>query len=191
MTSFRQAEANRRNALRSSGPITQQGKDRSRRNAIRHGLSAETVIPAVEDIDDYRAFEAAVIVDYDARTAVERELALRLASLLWRLRRATSIETALLGAQADIVQHRNGHHGFGILAESLYGQGLQQTADQSDGTVSDQRTSAEAKARQLALSFQRLANFDNGAFDRLGRYEARLWRQTLQTLLVLHSARCP
>ena len=191
MTSFRQIEANRRNALRSSGPTTQQGKDRSRRNAIRHGLSAETVIPAVEDIDDYRAFEAAVIIDYDARTAVERELSLRLASLLWRLRRATSIETALLGVQSDIVEHRNRQHGCGILAESSCGEDQQQTADQSDGTVSGQRTSSETDARQLALSFQRLANFDNGAFDRLGRYEARLWRQTLQTLLVLHSARCP
>jgi hypothetical protein len=191
VTSFRQIEANRRNALRSSGPTTQVGKDRSRRNAIRHGLSAETVIPAVEDIDDYRAFEAAVIVDYDATTAVERELSLRLASLLWRLRRATSIETALLGAQADIVRHSNRQHRYGILAESLCGQGQQQTADQSDDTVSGQRTSSQTDAGQLALSFQRLANFDNGAFDRLGRYEARLWRQTLQTLLSLHSARCP
>jgi hypothetical protein len=44
------------------------------RNALRHGLSAETVIEIVEDIEDYWGFEAAVIADYDARTAVEREL---------------------------------------------------------------------------------------------------------------------
>jgi hypothetical protein len=43
----------------------------------------------------YRTFEAAVVADYDARTVVQRELVLRLASLLWRLRRATSIETGL------------------------------------------------------------------------------------------------
>jgi hypothetical protein len=91
MTSFRQIEANRRNALKSTGPTTLAGKGRSRRNAIRHGLSAETVITAVEDVEDYRAFEAVVVADYDARTAVERELVLRLASLLWRLRRAASI----------------------------------------------------------------------------------------------------
>ena len=39
--------------------------------------------------------EAAVISDYDAESALERELVLRLASILWRLRRATGIETAL------------------------------------------------------------------------------------------------
>src|ERR1700694_4879788 len=106
MTSFRQIEANRRNAIKSTGPITEEGKHQSRQNAVRHGLSAETVVEIVEDIDDYRGFEAAIIADYDARTAVERELVLRLASLLWRLRRATAIETDLLRIQAEILSER-------------------------------------------------------------------------------------
>src|SRR6202161_51284 len=95
MTSFKQIVANRRNARKSTGPITQEGKLQSRCNAVRHGLTAETVIAALEDWEDYEAFEAAVISDYDAESAVERELVLRLASVLWRLRRATGIETAL------------------------------------------------------------------------------------------------
>jgi hypothetical protein len=49
VTSFRQIEANRRNALRSTGPITENGKRRSRQNAIRHGLSAETIVQIVEE----------------------------------------------------------------------------------------------------------------------------------------------
>jgi hypothetical protein len=106
MTSFRQIEANRRNALRSTGPKTEEGKRQSRRNALRHGLNAETVIDGLEDGEDYRAFEAAVIADYDAQTAVERELVLRLASLLWRLRRIISIETDLLNIQSEIVHER-------------------------------------------------------------------------------------
>jgi len=58
--------------------------------------SAETVIGALEDAEDYAAFQAAIIADYDAQSAVERELVLRLARLLWRLRRATTMETGLL-----------------------------------------------------------------------------------------------
>ena len=85
MTSFRQIEANRRNARLSTGPVTEEGKRRSRQNAVRHGLTAETVIDALEDAEDYAAFEMAVTADYDAQSAVERELVLRLASLLWRL----------------------------------------------------------------------------------------------------------
>ena len=100
MTSFKQFEANRRNARKSTGPVTEEGKQRSRCNAVRHGLTAETVIGALEDAEDYKAFEAAIIADYDAQSAVERELVLRLASLLWRLRRATTIETGLFEIQA-------------------------------------------------------------------------------------------
>src|SRR5436190_5851348 len=100
MTSYKQIEANRRNARRSTGPITAEGKLRSRQNAVRHGLTAETVIGALEDAEDYKAFEAAVTTDYDAQSAVERELVLRLASLLWRIRRATTMETGLFQIQA-------------------------------------------------------------------------------------------
>jgi hypothetical protein len=103
MTSFRQFEANRRNALRSTGPKTDDGKRRSRVNAVRHGLTAETVVGSLEDAEDYKAFEAAIISDYCAETAVARELVLRLASLLWRLRRATAIETDLLEIQAEVL----------------------------------------------------------------------------------------
>jgi hypothetical protein len=91
MTSFKQIEANRRNALKSTGPTSSEGKQRSRCNAVRHGLTAETVIATLEDAEDYKAFEAAVIADNDAQSAVEQELVLRLASRLWRLRRATAV----------------------------------------------------------------------------------------------------
>ena len=101
MSLFRQIEANRRNARLSTGPVTEEGKNKSRQNAIRHGLTAETVIDALEDAEDYAAFEMAVTADYDAQSAVERELVLRLASVLWRLRRATAIETGLLRADPE------------------------------------------------------------------------------------------
>src|ERR1700761_4387522 len=109
MTSFRQIDANRRNAAKSTGPTTDEGKQNSRCNAIRHGLTAETVIGALEDAEDYRAFEAAITAEYDAESAVERELVLRLASLLWRLRRATTIETGLFEIQArQLLEFRRG-----------------------------------------------------------------------------------
>jgi hypothetical protein len=65
---FEQIEANRRNARKSTGPITEEGEQRSRRNAVRHGLTAETVISALEDAEDYKAFEAPPL-----RTAVLKQ----------------------------------------------------------------------------------------------------------------------
>ena len=101
MTSLQQIESNRRNAEKSTGPKTQNDKQRSSQKAVRHGLTAETVIGPLEDPADYQAFEQAVTTAYDAETAVESELVLRLASLLWRLRRATSVETGLLQIQCE------------------------------------------------------------------------------------------
>ena len=124
MSSFRQIEANRNNARLSTGPITEEGKRRSRQNALRHGLTAETVIDALEDAEDYAAFEMAVTADYDAQSAVERELVLRLASLLWRLRRATAIESGLFKIQAKHLlqfrQYRQAHRERPNIIESMY-----------------------------------------------------------------------
>jgi hypothetical protein len=208
MTSIRQIEANRRNALRSTGPTTEDGKRRSRRNSLRHGLSAETVVEIVEDIDDYKGFEAAVISDYDACTAVERELVLRLASLLWRLRRATAIETELLTIEAEILQDRRHRRSDGrsehlpcsILAAKFLPLQIEDNEDRHDNDESlrqqasapRNQTSGSAgynvsSSRDLALCFQRLANLDNGAFERLGRYESALMRQIVKTVFLLRT----
>src|SRR5262249_9462702 len=44
-------------------------------------------------------------------------------------------------------------------------------------------------AVELTHCFLRLVNLDGGAFERLGRYNAALWKQTAQTLLLLGSTR--
>jgi len=74
-------EANRQNALKSTGPKSEDGKHRSRRNALRHGFTAETVIEPLERPEEYRAFEAAIVAEYLPQTPVEQELVHRLALL--------------------------------------------------------------------------------------------------------------
>jgi hypothetical protein len=209
MTSPRQIDANRRNSLKSTGPRTEAGKELSRRNATRHGLTAETVIEILEDVEDYKGFEANIIADYDTRTAVERELVLRLASLLWRIRRATGIETDLVRLQAEILRERaqaveqDGepespppnpiYRAFRAVIpprRAQVGNGSVDEPRDDTNEVSAVDTLAENTAdptRTLTYCFLRLANLDNGAFKRLNRYEAALWRQTVQTMAALRA----
>jgi hypothetical protein len=190
MTSLKQIEANRRNALKSTGPATPEGKERSCRNALRHGLTAETVIAALEDAEDYQAFEAAVIADYDAESAVERELVLRLASVLWRLRRATGIETAMF----DSVTAEPGKvHGSSrptlVEAADLSDRGQLQlvTTRQSDAAAGNEI--GPNSKNDIADGFLRLAALPTFALDRLSRYEHLLWRQARQIVFALESLR--
>src|SRR3974390_488429 len=198
MSSLRQIEANRRNARLSTGPVTEEGKRKSRQNAVRHGLTAETVIDALKDAEDYAAFEMAVTADYDAQSAVERELVLRLASLLWRLRRATSIESGLFRIQArhllDFRQRRLAHQRRQNIVASTYQDAIgieghtRQNEDQVTSSLNIGSRSTVETAYQsddLTPSFVRLTNLPTYPLDRLSRYEATLWRQACQILFTL------
>jgi hypothetical protein len=203
MTSFRQIEANRRNARLSTGPVTEDGKKQSRQNALRHGLTAETVIDALEDAEDYAAFEMAVTADYDAQSAVERELVLRLASLLWRLRRATAIESGLFKIQArhllQFRQRRQSHEKRQEIIDTVYRNALateedvQQDDHEPRGSTLDPGPSSTVEpadpSDDLTRAFVRLSNLPTYPLDRLSRYEATLWRQACQILFTLRYSR--
>ena len=196
MTSLKQIEANRRNAQKSTGPITQEGRDRSRCNAVRHGLTAETVINALEDAEDYKAFEATVIADYDAQSAVERELVLRLASLMWRLRRATAIETGLFEIQADhLSAFRQARQAQAVSHDMITAMFRRSDAVSRDCAQAAITNSSDVMAHiaptnvnaaaEFGRCFLRLANLPSFGFDRLSRYEITLWRQVGQVMIAL------
>jgi hypothetical protein len=194
MSSFRQIEANRRNACLSTGPVTEEGKNKSRQNAIRHGLSAETVIDALEDAEDYAAFEMAVTADYDAQSAVERELVLRLASVLWRLRRASAIEAGLFGLQArQLLQFRARRQDYRdrqkIVDEIYWHVAIEgDTPHHEEAAINLDSGSPDWPSNQsdgLTRAFVGLNNLPTYPLDRLSRYEAALWRQACQILFTL------
>jgi hypothetical protein len=197
MATEKQVLANQQNAKHSTGPRTEAGKRRSRRNAIRHGLTAETVIDSLEDAADYRAFERAIKSDYSPQTAIEGQLVSRLASLLWRLRRAVIIESALLNMQAETIRSPYSRptsepdvDSLSIFRKFLHSSQLEKPMSKQPGAKENTKIdSAGAQTNQtntnIARSFSRLTNLDNQVFERLGRYETTLWRQTAQILLLL------
>jgi hypothetical protein len=94
---------------------------------------------------------------------------------LWRLRRIIAIETDLFKIQAEILHNRR--------YESAPDQTpYHEKRDEHDRLNCDDPC---LSARELTYCFLRLGNLDNGAFERLGRYNAALWKQTAQTLFLL------
>jgi hypothetical protein len=92
MISEKQLDANRNNALLSSGPRTEAGRNRSRMNALRHGLTGQVTTMTDEDRAAHDQFSEALMKDLAPEGAMETQLAQRVATDSWRLNRISAIE---------------------------------------------------------------------------------------------------
>jgi hypothetical protein len=91
-------EANRKNAQKSTGPRTPEGKAHSRINAMKHGVLAEAVLTGlpVEKTMDFCELYLAMHVDLSPDGQLEETLVDRIISLTWRLTRASRVERDVL-----------------------------------------------------------------------------------------------
>ena len=90
------AAASRANGAKSRGPKTPEGKARSARNALKHGMRAQQciVLPG-ERASAFEAFEAALLADLAPQGPLQTVLAQRVVAASWRLARAERIEAEL------------------------------------------------------------------------------------------------
>src|SRR5215217_7465477 len=94
-----QTAASRRNSARSRGPMTEEGKARASRNALKHGLTALHHLVLEDEVPDaLDALIATVAEEAGAASEIEARLARRLALALWKGERAERIEVALFDA---------------------------------------------------------------------------------------------
>src|SRR5260370_1548552 len=96
-------EINRANAESSTGPRTEAGKQRSSLNALRHGLTGQTVVLPSDDLVAYQRHCQQLHDHYHPKNAIEVQLTQAVADLSWRLNRVTAIETNML--TLGITQH--------------------------------------------------------------------------------------
>ena len=95
MTSEKKAEANRRNALKSTGPKTPEGKAAIRLNALKHGLLSREMLLSGEDGGALRELAEGLRAELQPVRELENLLLVdRITSLLWRLRRLGRVEAA-------------------------------------------------------------------------------------------------
>ena len=93
--------ANRSNALRSTGPRTEEGKTASSRNAITHGLLTRMPLLPDEDRSELEDLATMTVGRIAPKGPLEEVLANEIVDVLWRLRRAGRIEASLLRGGLD------------------------------------------------------------------------------------------
>jgi len=111
MTTRKQCLSNKQNAKQSTGPKTDEGKQRSSQNALKHGTYAlESVIPG-EDPADFDKLCNEFGERYLPDGPYERSLVRQMADAEWRMRRIMRLEADFLKAAVDEErQHHNRHH---------------------------------------------------------------------------------
>ena len=87
LISNKQLESNRRNALQSTGPITQEGKAAVRLNALRYGLRARSILLPDEKPEDYYRLCADLEADWNPRNRTEQLLLEQMVVAQWKLAR--------------------------------------------------------------------------------------------------------
>jgi len=95
------------NGKLSLGPVTPEGKKKSSRNAIRHGLTAnEHTLLALESPEEYQEVLQSFIADLRPATKAELRLVEKIANLDWRLERFVMMETAVLNLETGLNVHQ-------------------------------------------------------------------------------------
>jgi hypothetical protein len=94
MRTERQIQASRANGARSRGPVTPEGKRTSAKNAITHGMLAESIVLECESQDRFLAVLQSLLDEFQPQTPFEESLIEVMAAARWRQMRLWSMEKA-------------------------------------------------------------------------------------------------
>ena len=154
--------ANRRNALKSTGPRTPQGKAAIAQNAVKHGFLARQNVISSESQADFDLYRDQILDELAPKSPMESILAERIICLSWRLKRAARIQNQTIDAMNACISSNP----FSKLIHSL-----------SNPSDSDPN---------LALGRLAIKDFASArVLDRLLMYERRIENSLYKTLLEL------
>jgi hypothetical protein len=179
MATEQQIAANRLNAQLSSGARTQVGRNISRMNALRHGLTGQLEVTTPEEKEAKDKFFAEIISGLAPEGSIENQFAHSVADGHWRLNRASMIENNMFTLACSFEAEQTAQ--------------IRRVADDADADR-DETSSYETKDLEIdnALSAARVFLADSKSFQLLTIYEGRIHRnmmQNLQQLTALQATR--
>jgi hypothetical protein len=195
MTSDKKAQANRRNALKSSGPKTPEGKAAVRLNALRHGLlSKETLLPG-EDEEALRELDERLKDELQPVGGLENLLVDRIIASYWRLGRLGRVEAGIFAwefygelarrARREARSYTKEEGGYkDLLPPGTFPTTTITDQEKHQGALFKARemdAKREAETATLGRTFIRDSDGAN-AFSKLSRYEATIERSLYKAL---------
>lgn len=162
--SDRKRKANIANSRKSTGPRTAEGKAQSRLNAVKHGLTASTVVLPTEDGAEFEALRDALLEELVPQGALEMILAERIIMAAWRLRRAAAFEPMLVNVRTEYRWDYRESDRWQLGAKDLQ----QRRQDMVDGAE-----------RSIYWCLE------EGKYEKVTRYEAHMNRTLYQALEML------
>ena len=195
MSTKRQIEANQKNALVSTGPVTAEGKALVSQNAVKHGIFAKDILITAgdgkEDAQEYKELLDGLIISLNPVGQMECLLVEKIAVDYWRLRRVLRFETGSIRKQLDTAI--NDYYGktdyFGNKEHKTNKEINKEMA--SCRTCSDTPRLAELKqakrknryAEEVTVKMSSLPAEDD--WDKVIKYEKAVQRSILQNLALL------
>ena len=190
MTSDKKAEANRRNALKSTGPKTPEGKAAVRLNALKHGLLSQDILLPGEGEEALKELNEHLRNELQPVGELENLLVDRIISACWRLRRLGRVETGIFAWERseELAERAESE------AQGYESHRFEAVMRATDITITDEKGHEEALSRArrmrseqedetatLGRTFARDADRAN-AFSKLSRYETAIERQLYRAL---------
>ena len=171
MATEAQIIANRRNAQKSTGPLTPRGKANISQNAIKHGFSARQAVICSEKQADFDLYRDRILEELNPIGPMESILAERIVSLSWRLKRAGRIQNQTI----DALNARRTTGPLTKLTQSLLPKGLDRP-----------KPDPSESAPELALGRLAIRDFTNArVLERLLMYERRIENSLYKTIIEL------
>jgi hypothetical protein len=169
MVSNAQILANRLNALKSTGPRTNEGKAAVSQNAVKHGLLAERDVITSESHADFELYRQQILDELSPISPMESMLAERIVTLSWRLKRAGRFQNQAI----DTLNADQTNDPFKKLTQSL-----------SFNFAGKPLRGAVGSNGELALGRLAVNDFsDARVLEHLLMYERRLENSLYKTLL--------
>jgi hypothetical protein len=171
MATQAQILANRRNAQKSTGPKTAEGKAAAAKNATKHGLLASQDVVIPENQADFDAFRDEMLAELAPVGLMESILAERMVSLTWRLKRAERMHNEVIDAK---------------IRREINGMAPKLSKSLLTGEPCDVSKYSKDCYDDLALGYIAMWDFaEQRALERLSMYERRFEASLFKTMAEL------